>query len=106
MTQTKHTPGPWSLKEWNYRRPDSSSSWFVFGPDDQPLHSPGGDCGTLRSPEPYAGYGFTRADARLIVAAPDLLEALQNLENDDGSIPAHAWDMVQTAIAKATGDAI
>ncbi len=32
-----------------------------------------------------------------------LLEALQNLENDDGSIPHHAWVMVQTAIAKAEG---
>ncbi len=34
-----------------------------------------------------------------------LLEALENLENDDGSIPAFAWDMVKTAIAKAKGGA-
>jgi hypothetical protein len=43
-----------------------------------------------------------KANARLISAAPDMLEALQNLENDDNSIPAHAWKMVQDAIKKAT----
>lgn len=43
------------------------------------------------------------ANARLIAAAPDMLEALQNLENDDGIIPDHAWKLVQDAIAKATG---
>jgi hypothetical protein len=32
-----------------------------------------------------------------------LLEALQNLENDDRSIPDHAWAIVQAAIAKAEG---
>jgi len=32
-----------------------------------------------------------------------MLEALENLENDDNSIPYHAWDMVQSAIAKAKG---
>jgi hypothetical protein len=42
-------------------------------------------------------------DARLIAQSKNLLEALQNLENDDESIPEHAWNMVQAAIAKATG---
>ncbi len=42
-------------------------------------------------------------NAKLFAAAPDLLEALQNLENDDGErMPATAWTMVQDAIAKAT----
>jgi hypothetical protein len=40
-------------------------------------------------------------DARLIAAAPELLEALENLENDDGHIPASIWAKVQSAIAKA-----
>jgi hypothetical protein len=47
----------------------------------------------------------SHANARLIAAAPDMLEALQNLENDDNSIPAHAWALVQAAINKATGGA-
>lgn len=43
------------------------------------------------------------ADIRLICAAPDLLEALENLENDNGQIPSVAWDLVCSAIAKARG---
>lgn len=42
------------------------------------------------------------ANARLITAAPDMLNALQNLENDDNSIPEHVWKLVKAAIAKAT----
>lgn len=42
------------------------------------------------------------ANAKLIAAAPDMLDALQNLENDDNSIPEHAWELVKAAIAKAT----
>ena len=45
----------------------------------------------------------SEANAKLIAAAPDMLEALQNLENDDNSIPECAWKMVKDAIAKATG---
>lgn len=44
-------------------------------------------------------------DAALIAAAPDLYRALDNLENDDGSIPDHAWRLVLDALAKASGGA-
>jgi hypothetical protein len=44
-----------------------------------------------------------RSNARLMAAGPELLEALKNLENDDGSIPVHAWNLVKSAIAKAEG---
>lgn len=42
------------------------------------------------------------ANARLVAAAPCLLHALQNLENDAGLIPDHAWNLCQQAIAKET----
>ena len=45
-----------------------------------------------------------RKVAELFAAAPDLLEALENLENDNGAIPDHAWQMVQKAIARARGE--
>ncbi len=73
---TKHTPGPWAV------HPQSLMA----------VHQPELECWIPQN----------KQDAQLIAAAPDLLEALQNLENDNGSIPHHAWAMVQTAIAKAT----
>lgn len=40
----------------------------------------------------------------LLSAAPKMLEALQNLENDDNQIPEHAWRLVQAAIKSALGN--
>jgi hypothetical protein len=80
---TKHTPGPWSVT-------------LLFDGD---IRIKNIDNGLNQNNL------MREATARLIAAAPDLLEALQNLENDDGSIPHHAWAVVQTAIAKATGGA-
>ena len=34
-----------------------------------------------------------------IATQPLLLEALENLENDDGSIPKYAWELVKGAVA-------
>jgi len=42
-----------------------------------------------------------KKDVALIAAAPDMLEALQNLKNDDNSIPEHAWKLVKEEITKA-----
>lgn len=44
------------------------------------------------------------ANGQLIAAAPDLLEALLNIENDNGSIPLPIWEMRNKAINKALGD--
>jgi hypothetical protein len=46
----------------------------------------------------------TRANARLIAAAPDLLEALKSLVEDTTRyIPSRLWDEARAAIAKAEG---
>lgn len=51
---------------------------------------------TLRGPD-------REANAQLIAAAPDMLEALKNIENDDKHMPETAWNLIQAAIAKAQG---
>lgn len=53
---------------------------------------------SLRAKEAVIPESFELA---LRKAAPLMLEALQNLENDNGAIHDHAWDMCQKAIAKA-----
>lgn len=90
---SEHTPGPWSVND------DTD----ISGVENDPKN---GCVGPVDVAHVYLRTvpGRTEANARLISAAPDLLEALQNLENDDGSIPKHAWDMVQNAIAKAIGN--
>ena len=60
-SSTKHTPGPWVVKEY----------------DDMLVTGQGGIIAGMRS----AGRSMNvaRANARLIAAAPDLLEALQEV---------------------------
>ena len=56
------------------------------------------DCNILPRDE-----NINRANARLFAAAPDMLEALENIENDNEHMPSTAWDLIQAAIAKARG---
>lgn len=45
-----------------------------------------------------------KLNLRSVITQRDLLlEACVNLENDDGSIPASAWNMIQSAVAEAGG---
>jgi hypothetical protein len=99
---SKHTPGPWTLfqdqsvRHYAGIEAGKLSIVSIGYPDEL---NPIDDSGVHGNTEDEA-----LANAYLIAAAPDLLEALENLENDDNSIPYHAWDMVQSAIAKAKGE--
>lgn len=82
----KHTPGPWKR----------TGALTVRGGALGRLIAKVDGGGSINSEEIYA-------NTRLIAAAPDMLEALKNLENDDGNMPPSAWALVQQAIAKAEG---
>lgn len=86
---TKHTPGPWIIQRY------STHEGFSIWAKDV-------GCIAERWWDTSIGEAIPiEANARLISAAPDMLEALKNLENDDGAIPEHAWKMVQDVIRKA-----
>lgn len=86
-----HTPGPWSIEKCKCGHPACKQY-------------------TIST---QGSVGFDEADARLISAAPDLLEALQALSalpEYDGTGTTSKQrlavkDRVREAIAKATGEA-
>lgn len=92
----EHTPGPWEAVEYT----EGGNSAFVrIGNITVEGSYRGGDSDTL-----------SIADARLIAAAPDLLEALQALlvrvtKGYDGLPQGHGVRIAAAAIAKATGSA-
>ena len=95
---SKHYPGPWSAGEiddgWADIDAYGSNHWqfarvvVQTEDDDEPQKR-------------------LIANARLIAAAPDLLEALKDAESElacYSRINSHVIDRVRAAIAKATGD--
>lgn len=97
-TQTKHTEGPWHI---GVRQPASDK--FIYGPKGEEV----ADCDRLTNfPDENLG------NARLIAAAPELLEAckyaLECLEELQSEIDPESsgygrWKQLKEAIAKAEG---
>ena len=87
---TKHTPGPWGWDStvWDYD-PVQEAPWLVTTEGDRVLS------GSIQC--------TSKANARLIAAAPDLLEALQGFIE---GAEAMGWSTkkARAAIAKATGE--
>lgn len=92
---SKHTPGPWKVYVYQ----------VAFNLDKTPLYGVGADA--KNSGSPIAGPLRNIADARLIAAAPELLEALKRLvhasRDGDDSLAA-AEDQADDVIAKAEGN--
>ena len=90
MSATKHTPGPWSADE--YVSPPHT--WFIRGPNLEKIVS---------GPQPP----LTAANACLIAAAPELLDALAVMlkayDFGEQFTPNHPIAIARAAIAKATG---
>lgn len=106
MSQTKFTPGPWATK--SARIPvDGEFDWCVStsidGADYVIAEAFGRVAEQIR---PNA-----EANARLMAAAPELYEALEELLQDIQQYeawqrPARAVDVARAAIAKARGEAL
>jgi hypothetical protein len=108
MTKASHTPGPWAVNYNSYDEPyiiaEQGKAW------DNPVI-----CSLYEDVTPEDSITFSRwlqaypnaeANARLIVAAPDLLFALENLlavKNGEGGTVFDSDEIARAAIAKAKG---
>lgn len=108
----KHTPGPWVVVESD-KSPKRAAAWVCTvgnNPNDPAVFS------TVLDGDKFV-FGDKLADARLIAAAPDLLEALRNIAHEmrfmlranpakDGGLYRQRLDEADLAIAKATGSPV
>ena len=98
MTKTQHTPGSWKV-----RKGFDSSTLEIYHPDK-----------TVKPPfypteiATVTDITGQKANARLIAAAPELLEALQNMlgltESSDYMTRGEIEQQARAAIAKALGE--
>ena len=102
---SKYTPGPWAINTAGSAKagqPFKVTEIYVYAPDTQDDVA---ICADVIDPVTQAP---SEANARLIAAAPELLEALvMALESLDAAEVPQEWDCrksVRSAIAKATGE--
>ena len=91
-----HTPG-----EWKYELYDPSAKTGLVTVAHVGDYRVGVETGTPSGNYRDAEFGHDKDDARLIAAAPALLEAIQGLLAGGNNIPASAWDKVETALSLA-----
>jgi hypothetical protein len=112
---SKHTPGPWEYDRMllPQRAKDRRCGFVVNGPDTKE-ELPTRVC-DMRVPAGIDGFGEGEANARLIAAAPELLEACEAMlkcspmqqGERNGAIMgmiSGAIDKAREAIAKAKGE--
>ena len=102
MSETKHTPGPWRI---------SGESATTVQADYRAINSEGGVLIARALGYPNSGYfpsdDEATANARLIAAAPELLESLErcfNIMNNGGTWSIEDQAAARAAIAKAKGE--
>lgn len=105
MSETKHTPGPWYIM---YRSPDRTNIRVQIEHRTESRSSP------VAFVELAKRYDWGEADARLMAASPDLLEACElalRILGRDGlqEIRGEAWtdgerERLELAVSRAKGE--
>lgn len=100
----KHTPGPWGIQQ-----AFASGSWDILGPIQPKAEE--SLIATVWDPlegEPEEGFLQAKADAKLIAAAPQMLEALRCVAGEGLLVLSPqvevTWLKVLDAIKAATGE--
>lgn len=92
MSDTKHTPGPWKFY-FDSVSPKGTTVWSEAELNAKNIsHIATVDCTDSAARE---------ANARLIAASPDLLNALRYIRDECTGLPAHARALADHAIRKA-----
>ena len=91
----KHTPGPWVVRtiDQSLATVETQDGEYIICAAAQ-----------LRGDDWKTEHAERKANARLIAAAPELLEALQFVMTASGEQLSTAFEQAQAAIAKATGE--
>ena len=108
MSKSLPTPGPWKLvPATEHHGPYITSPWGITLCDLYTMSNPlalSTACGGTSRPIPFVD---ADANAQLISAAPDLLDALKAMvdrwEPDCGGLDRLMWENARDAIAKAGG---
>lgn len=87
---SKHTPGPWIVRQCGGNGYSGQKGYAIDFNEDQ---------------EQVADFVYEEADAHLIAAAPDLLEALQEIAEYPALDALEMKRIARNAIAKARGEA-
>ncbi len=102
---SKHTPGPWLVASRSYTHGHTGASGIHFWVVDSQGNALPCDTRSSKNAEPYA-------NAKIIAAAPDMLDALKiardamaRMDCGSGTRMGDALEQVEKAIAKAEGGA-
>jgi hypothetical protein len=95
-TEVNHTPGPWSIKRVPTQSRGGSSTAWVIGPFCACLYD------DWRNREAGISEHEAEADAQLIAAAPDLLDACGDALFYVKDRAPEVYRKLRAAIAKAT----
>lgn len=108
---SKHTPGPWEIMNggdiFSSIGSDSGDGVKADSNDGWQIAEVGYYSAFVDGMLVDLGEDVRQANARLIAAAPDLLDALKDAESELACHPrinSYVIDKVRAAIAKATGD--
>lgn len=107
MSNAKHTPGPWVAYDWGY------SHWGVQADRRKGSQNIGRKIAAIDNRAGQDAGPEEEANARLIAASPDLLDAVlqlvATLDNVANEHPDELWlgseyELAKRAILKATGN--
>ena len=81
----KYTPAPWEMEV------SEECIWMIDSSFEQHFIA------MIRK-----HFHNAEANAKLIAAAPDMLDMLETIENDSNQVPEWLWNRIQAVIKKAT----